>query len=88
MAKFIKGGNCKLQLSQVKLKLCELSPSSKKRESSINLFSLLGLPTFIAALTTSGLQAGVVVQYRSSNQGLYHDKGHNKNFLNTLPKAG
>jgi hypothetical protein len=28
MAKFFKGGTCKLQQSQVKFKLCELSPSS------------------------------------------------------------
>jgi hypothetical protein len=50
-----------------------------------NLNSLLALPTLIAALASSGLLAGAVVQDRSSNQGLYHYKGHNKNFSNTLP---
>jgi hypothetical protein len=39
----------------------------------------------IAAIATSGLQAGAGVQDRSSNQGLFMIKGHNKNFSNTLP---
>ena len=40
-----------------------------------NLNSLLAIPTFIAILASLGLQAGAVVQCRSSNKGLYHDNG-------------
>jgi hypothetical protein len=53
-----------------------------------NLNSLLAIPTLIAALASSGLQAEVVVQDRSSIQGLYHDKGPQKKLFKHPPKPG
>jgi hypothetical protein len=53
-----------------------------------NLNSLLSLPTLIAALESSGLQAGAVVQDKSSNQGLYFDKGPQYKLFKHSPKPG
>ena len=53
-----------------------------------NLNSLLALPTLIAALTSLGLQEGAVLQGRSKNQGLSHDKGPQLKLLKHPPKPG
>jgi hypothetical protein len=54
-----------------------------------NLNSLLALPTLIATLASSACKEGggeVVVQDRSSNLGLYHDKGPQKKLFKHPPK--
>jgi hypothetical protein len=56
--------------------------------SSTYLNSIFALPTLVVTLASLGLRAGAVVQSRSSNQELYHDKEPQQKFAKHPPKPG